>query len=71
MAHELLYTFADELGGVTLVPERAVSGLFQIDLDENLLWCRKRDSGFPDVKALKQRVRDQIAPERDLGHVDG
>ena len=71
MAHELLYTFADELGGVTLVPERAVSGLFQIDLDENLLWCRKRDGGFPDVKALTQRVRDQIAPERDLGHVDG
>ena len=71
MAQELLHTFADELGEVTLVPEREVAGLFRIELDGDLLWCRKRDGGFPDVKALKQRVRDQIAPERDLGHVDG
>ena len=70
MAQELLHTFADELGEVTLVPEREVAGLFRIELDGDLLWCRKRDGGFPDVKALKQRVRDQIAPERDLGHVD-
>jgi selenoprotein W-related protein len=34
------------------------------------IWERKTDGGFPDVKALKQRVRDQIAPERDLGHTD-
>ena len=71
MAQELLHTFADELGEVTLVPEREVAGLFRIELDGDLLWCRKRDGGFPDVKALKQRVRDQIAPERDLGHIDG
>ena len=71
MAQELLHTFADELGEVTLIPERKVAGLFRIELDENLLWCRKRDGGFPDVKALKQCVRDKIAPKRDLGHVDG
>ncbi len=71
MAQELLHTFADELGEITLIPEREVAGLFRIELDGDLLWCRKRDGGFPDIKALKQRVRDQIAPERDLGHVDG
>ena len=71
MAQELLHTFADELGEITLIPEREVAGLFRIELDGDLLWCRKRDGGFPDIKALKQRVRDQIAPERDLGHIDG
>jgi selenoprotein W-related protein len=29
-----------------------------------------RDGGFPDVKVLKQRVRDRLDPGRDLGHVD-
>ena len=26
--------------------------------------------GFPEAKVLKQRVRDQIDPDRDLGHND-
>ena len=26
--------------------------------------------GFPDAKELKQRLRDVIDPERDLGHLD-
>ncbi|MFT9166396.1 MAG: Rdx family protein, partial [Komagataeibacter saccharivorans] len=33
-------------------------------------WERKRDGGFPGPKELKQRVRDVIAPERDMGHID-
>lgn len=68
MAQELLSTFAEEIGGVTLVP--GTGGIFEVSVDETLLWERKRDGGFPDVKALKQLVRDRIAPERDLGHVD-
>lgn len=68
MAQELLSTFADELGGVTLVP--GVGGIFTITIGGELLWDRKRDGGFPDVKVLKQMVRDRIAPDRDLGHVD-
>ena len=71
MAQELLSTFSDELGKVALSPERETGGLFQIELDGQLIWCRKRDGGFPDVKTLKQRVRDTIAPERDLGHLEG
>ena len=34
------------------------------------MWERKRDGGFPDVKQLKQMVRDRIDPDRDLGHID-
>ena len=68
MAQELLSTFAEYLGGVTLIP--GTGGIFEIRVDETLIWERKRDGGFPDVKLLKQLVRDRAAPERDLGHVD-
>ena len=70
MAQELLSTFSEELEEVALSPESEIAGLFQIELDDQLIWCRKRDVGFPDIKTLKQRVRDAIAPERDLGHLE-
>ncbi|MBV9395738.1 MAG: SelT/SelW/SelH family protein [Methylobacteriaceae bacterium] len=68
MAQELLSTFSEELGEVALKP--ATGGVFQIAVEEEVLFDRKRDAGFPDVKALKQRVRDHLAPGRNLGHVD-
>jgi len=68
MAQELLSTFGQDLGGVTLLP--GTGGAFEIKLDGDLIWERKRDGGFPDAKALKQRVRDRVWPERDLGHAD-
>jgi len=68
MAQELLQTFAQDLASVTLRP--GTGGVFEITLDEHLLWERKRDGGFPDSRVLKQMVRDRIDPERSLGHVD-
>lgn len=68
MAQELLSTFGTALGGVTLVP--GTGGIFEIRVDGALVWERKRDGGFPDVKALKTRVRDVVEPDRDLGHVE-
>jgi selenoprotein W-related protein len=68
MAQELLSTFSQELGEVALRP--ATGGAFQIEVDGEIIWERKHDGGFPDVKILKQRVRDRLAPGRDLGHVD-
>ena len=68
MAQELLQTFAQDLASVTLRP--GTGGIFEITLDEHLLWERKRDGGFPDAQALKQRVRDICFPERSLGHID-
>jgi selenoprotein W-related protein len=68
MAQELLSTFRDELGSVALVP--GVGGIFEIRVDGELLWERKRDGGFPDVRVLKQLVRDRVSPARDLGHLD-
>ena len=68
MAQELLTTFAEELGEVALVP--GTDGVYEIHVDQQLIWSRKRDGGFPDVKQLKQLVRDEIAPVKNLGHSD-
>ncbi len=69
MAQELLYTFSEELLEVSLRPS-AVAGMFTIRVGDRLVWDRKRDGGFPDARLLKQRVRDEIAPSRQLGHLD-
>lgn len=65
---ELLSTFADDLGKVCLEP--GTGGVFRITCDGVQVWERKADGGFPEAKALKQRVRDRIDPQRDLGHND-
>jgi selenoprotein W-related protein len=68
MAQELLTTFQEELGGVTLVPGKG--GIFNVQADGRLVWDRKQEGRFPDIKELKQRVRDIAAPEKELGHSD-
>jgi selenoprotein W-related protein len=69
LAQELLQTFQTDLGGVTIVPGE-VGGVFEVNVDGVLIWERKRDGGFPEAKELKRRLRDQIDPDRDLGHND-
>ncbi len=69
LAQELLTTFADDLGEVALKPAET-SGTFVIKLDDQVIWERKQDGGFPEAKVLKQRVRDCIDPDRTLGHID-
>ena len=66
MAQELLMTFEDELESVTLKP--GTGGIFEIRIGRESVWSRKQMGRFPDIKELKQRIRDQIAPERSLGH---
>jgi selenoprotein W-related protein len=66
MAQELLLTFEQEIGGVTLVP--GVGGIFEVRVDGTRLWSRKDEGRFPDIKELKRLVRDHVAPEKDLGH---
>ncbi|MDP5106554.1 MAG: SelT/SelW/SelH family protein [Polaribacter sp.] len=68
MAQELLTTFEIEISELTLKP--AAAGIFKIYVNKRLIWCRKENGGFPDIKELKQLVRDEIAPNKHLGHSD-
>jgi len=68
MAQELLSTFEAELGEVALIP--GGSGVFEVRVGDDVIWSRKAVGRFPDAKELKQRVRDYVVPDRDLGHVD-
>ncbi|HTT08538.1 MAG TPA: SelT/SelW/SelH family protein [Gammaproteobacteria bacterium] len=68
LAQELLFTFADELGGVTLVP--GTGGIFEVRVDGELVHSKAQAGVFPEAKDLKQLVRDRIAPGKSLGHSD-
>lgn len=68
MAQELLSTFEMDLGGVSLIP--GTGGIFEVRVNETTIWSRKERGRFPDIKELKQLVRDHIAPGKDLGHTD-
>ena len=72
MAQELLQTFSEELGGVTLVP--GTGGIYHVTVrhegQDTLIWDRKAENGFPQPKVIKQRLRDVIDPDLALGHVD-
>jgi len=73
-AQELLSTFDDDenLYSVTLIPSRSASaaGKFVVTLNDVEIWNRKEEGRFPEAKELKQRVRDIISPQRNLGHSD-
>lgn len=68
MAQELLVTFEHELEEVALRPGE--KGVFDILLDDRVLWSRAAQGRFPELKELKQLVRDAVVPDRSLGHSD-
>lgn len=68
MAQEILTTFSQELSEFALIP--GSEGIFEIKVDEKLIWSLKSKGRFPDIKELKKRIRDEIAPEKRLGHTD-
>ena len=69
MAQELLTTFTDDIHGVLLQPSE-FSGRFSVRVNDQVIFDRKTAGRFPDVKELKQLVRNVVNPERDLGHSD-
>lgn len=68
IGQELLHTFSEDIETLSLHPD--TGGRYEIFCNGVRIWERRQDEGFPDAKTLKQRVRDVIAPERDLGHTD-
>jgi selenoprotein W-related protein len=68
MAQELLTTFQDEIGEVVLIP--GTGGVFDVRVGGESVWSRQQKEAFPEIKQLKQLVRDRVAPAKDLGHSD-
>jgi selenoprotein W-related protein len=68
LAQELLMTFATDLGEVALIPGEG--GIFEIRLNGEVLFSRKREGRFPEAKEVKQKIRDRVVPGKDLGHSD-
>ena len=68
MAQELLTTFDADLEEVALRP--GTGGIYEVRLNDELIFSRKEAGRFPEAKELKQLVRDRVDPERDLGHSD-
>ncbi|KAG0242474.1 hypothetical protein BGW41_004042 [Actinomortierella wolfii] len=68
MAQELLLTFGTTIGELALIP--ATGGVFIVRVDGELVYDRKAEGRFPEMKELKQLVRNKIAPEMGLGHSD-
>ena len=66
MAQELLVTFEAEVEEVALRP--GTGGVFEVRAGGETVWSRVEMGRFPDIKELKQLVRDRIAPEKSLGH---
>ena len=49
MQQELLSTFAEELGSVTLIPDDT-GGVFEVKIDGKLIWSRgEHDARFPEM----------------------
>ncbi len=67
-AQELLTSFETELGEVALAP--GTGGVFEVYVGAELIWSRAERGRFPDIKELKQLVRDHVAPGKSLGHTD-
>ncbi|KAF2837908.1 hypothetical protein M501DRAFT_902005, partial [Patellaria atrata CBS 101060] len=84
-AQELFSTFGPSIGELALIPTTGgifTINLLHIPQssssssptsqkpEKTIIWDRKSDSGFPETKILKQRIRDLIEPSKDLGHSD-
>ena len=69
IAQELLSTFSDDIRGVSLIPGNE-AGIFEISCGQDIIWERGKKKGMPEIKELKRKVRDVVAPDKDLGHIE-
>ena len=69
IAQELLSTFSEDIRGVSLIPGNE-AGIFEIRCGRNIIWARGKKKGMPEIKELKRKVRDVVAPDKDLGHIE-
>lgn len=68
MAQELLRAFEDELGQLVLIP--GSGGNFIVRLNGRVLFSRREQGRFPEVKEIKLMIRDAIGSEKRFGHTE-
>ena len=56
--------FSTDIGEIALIP--GAGGVFAICIDDDAVWSRAELGRFPEIKELKQIVRDRIAPGKLL-----
>jgi selenoprotein W-related protein len=69
MAQEILTTFTEDIKMVSLEPSE-IAGQYTIFLNDKKLYDRKEAGHFPEIKELKQMIRDIVNPTKSLGHSD-
>ena len=69
IAQELLQTFEGDIDEAALRPS-LTPGIRRIHANGQQVWDRKTERGLPELKDLKRRVRDIIAPDKNLGHAE-
>lgn len=69
MAQEILTTFEADISGVLLKPS-SIGGRYTISVEEYEIFDRKKQGAFPEIKRLKQLIRDEVNPSKNLGHSD-
>ncbi|KAJ6601164.1 Rdx type Seleno protein, partial [Mycena vulgaris] len=75
---ELFLTFPPpSIGCIALLPRNSeeTAGRFRVWVTlsgaaPQLAWDRKVEGGFPELKVLKQKIRDIVQPGKSLGHSD-
>jgi selenoprotein W-related protein len=69
LGQELLTTFENEIAELALIPD-STGGVFLITAGDKVIFSREKGDSFQDIKEIKQRIRDHIAPGKALGHSD-
>ena len=68
MTQELLTTFDEEITELSLIP--GTGGIFEVEVNDKLIWSLKKEGRFPEIKELKKLIRDETAPGKSLSHTE-
>ena len=63
-----LCNFESDLESIKLV--QSDPGVFEVYCKKNIIFSRHVEKVFINIAIIKQRFRNLINPERDLGHTD-
>ena len=63
-----LFNFESDLESIKLV--QSDPGVFKVYFKKNIIFSRHVEKVFINIAIIKQRFRNLIDPERDLGHTD-